>query len=66
MVHAFAFGLPLGLMLMGYLIGGPVAAIASVVAALSMSFGLIVSRWLFFAEARHVVTLYYGAQAAEN
>ena len=28
------------------------------------AFGLITERWLFFAEARHVVTLYYGAQAA--
>jgi DMSO reductase anchor subunit len=24
----------------------------------------VVERWLFFAEARHVVTLYYGAEAA--
>jgi DMSO reductase anchor subunit len=26
--------------------------------------GALVERWLFFAEARHTVTLYYGAQAA--
>ena len=26
--------------------------------------GAFVSRWLFFAEARHVVQLYYGRQAA--
>lgn len=64
LVHTFAFAVPLGLMLAGYLLGGPVAVIATVAAALSMSFGLVVSRWLFFAEARHVVTLYYGAQAA--
>jgi DMSO reductase anchor subunit len=25
--------------------------------------GLFVERWLFFAEARHVVTLFYGASA---
>ncbi|MFZ5608746.1 MAG: dimethyl sulfoxide reductase anchor subunit family protein [Pseudomonadota bacterium] len=30
-------------------------------AALSSGIGIVVERWLFFAEARHVVTLYYGA-----
>jgi DMSO reductase anchor subunit len=28
-----------------------------------MLLGLLVERWLFFAEAKHVVTLYYGAAA---
>ena len=64
LVHIFGFGIPLGLILLGYLLGGPVAVGTTVAAALSMSFGIVVSRWLFFAEARHVVTLYYGAQAA--
>jgi len=26
--------------------------------------GVLVERWLFFAEAQHTVSLYYGAQAA--
>jgi DMSO reductase anchor subunit len=26
--------------------------------------GVLVERWLFFAEAKHTVTLYYGASAA--
>ena len=26
-------------------------------------FGLVVERWLFFAEAKHTVMLYYGAEA---
>jgi DMSO reductase anchor subunit len=39
------------------------AAILAVVAAPFMLLGLLVERWLFFAEARHVVTLYYGAAA---
>jgi sulfite dehydrogenase (quinone) subunit SoeC len=39
--------------------GGPAAAI---VAALSGIAGAAVERWLFFAEARHVVNLYHGAQ----
>lgn len=36
---------------------GPLALLAAVLA----TFGTVVERWLFFAEARHVVTLYYGA-----
>jgi DMSO reductase anchor subunit len=28
------------------------------------SAGVLVERWLFFAEARHAVTLYYGRSAA--
>lgn len=31
-------------------------------AALSALLGLVMERWLFFAEARHVVNLYHGAQ----
>ena len=32
-------------------------------AALLASLGTLCERWLFFAEAKHVVTLYYGAQS---
>jgi DMSO reductase anchor subunit len=35
--------------------------IAAAVAVLSAALGLVVERWLFFAEAKHTVTLYYGA-----
>ncbi|MGJ7904238.1 dimethyl sulfoxide reductase anchor subunit family protein [Lysobacter sp. 1R34A] len=35
------------------------AAIAMPLAALSLLTGTLVERWLFFAEARHLVTLYY-------
>jgi DMSO reductase anchor subunit len=35
-----------------------------ILAALSASLGILVERWLFFAEAKHVVTLYYGAKSA--
>jgi sulfite dehydrogenase (quinone) subunit SoeC len=34
------------------------------IAVLSAALGLIVERWLFFAEATHTVMLYYGAEAA--
>jgi DMSO reductase anchor subunit len=38
--------------------------VGAVLAALSMALGLVVERWLFFAEAEHVVMLYYGVDAA--
>ncbi len=44
----------------GYAI--PLAAIMPLAAA-SFAIGLVLERWLFFAEAKHVVTLYYGNSA---
>jgi sulfite dehydrogenase (quinone) subunit SoeC len=35
---------------------------AAAVAVLSAALGLVVERWLFFAEAQHTVMLYYGAE----
>jgi DMSO reductase anchor subunit len=43
---------------------GPFATVAVLVAALSGTAGIAIERWLFFAEARHAVTLYYGAEHA--
>ncbi len=40
------------------------AAPASLLAALSASVGAVIERWLFFAEARHVASLYHGASSA--
>lgn len=37
------------------------ATVLVLTAAVSGTLGLCVERWLFFAEARHAVTLYYGA-----
>ena len=54
-----AFILPLVLTLLALLVG---AVIAAALAVLSAALGLIVERWLFFAEAKHTVTLYYGAE----
>ena len=42
----------------------PVALVLTLVAAVSGSFGVLVERWLFFAEAKHVSALYYGADGA--
>ena len=41
-----------------------VGLLAAIVAVLSMGVGLLVERWLFFAEAEHVAMLYYGADSA--
>jgi DMSO reductase anchor subunit len=64
---AFLFGLALPLaatalaaQLTESWIGAPLQLLAFVSALL----GLLVQRWLFFAEARHTVTLYYGAAEA--
>ena len=40
---------------------GLAAAAAVEGGAVLATAGTLVERWLFFAEARHVVTLYYGA-----
>ncbi|MDC0999271.1 dimethyl sulfoxide reductase anchor subunit, partial [Alphaproteobacteria bacterium] len=37
--------------------------ISSLVALVSAALGTITERWLFFAEAKHVVTLFYGAKS---
>ena len=59
-VFVLGFALP-GLMLVWVFNehGGEMAAIVAAVAGLV---GASVERWLFFAEARHVVNLYHGAQ----
>jgi DMSO reductase anchor subunit len=46
------------------LAGGWLATVAVLLAAACGTAGVIVERWLFFAEAKHTVTLYYGARTA--
>ena len=36
----------------------------TLIAAISVSVGVVIERWLFFAEAKHVSMLYYGADGA--
>ena len=63
-VRLTGFALPaFGSLLALVLTGGAGAATAGL-AVLSASLGLVIERWLFFAEARHTVTLYYGALSA--
>lgn len=58
-----AFALPFALTLASLLAPPALAASLAALAALSALFGLLVERWLFFAEAKHTVTLFYGAPA---
>jgi DMSO reductase anchor subunit len=62
-IRLTAFAVPFVLSVLALLVGGVVAAIAAALAVASAALGLLAERWLFFAEARHTVTLYYGAEA---
>jgi DMSO reductase anchor subunit len=55
-----AFAVPLLATLVALALGSTTAA---AVAVLSAAPGLVVERWLFFAEAKHTVMLYYGAES---
>jgi DMSO reductase anchor subunit len=59
-----AFALPFLLTLGALLVPGPAALVAAAVAASLAMLGVVIERWLFFAEAKHTVTLYYGAARA--
>jgi DMSO reductase anchor subunit len=54
------FIIPLASIAMISAMGASYAIILSVCALASGALGLATERWLFFAEAKHVVTLYYG------
>jgi len=57
------FGIPLAFLLLAALV--PALKLLFAWAALACgSLGIFVERWLFFAQARHTVMLYYGAQRA--
>jgi len=59
------FAAPAALIVGGLAVGaGSVgAAVLFVLAAASGTMGIVAERWLVFAEAKHVVTLYYGEEA---
>jgi DMSO reductase anchor subunit len=57
------FALPALLSLLALLFGGVTGVMAAGLAIAGAALGLVIERWLFFAEAKHTVTLYYGADA---
>lgn len=61
LAHLLGFALPLVLSLLAMFVSGYVALAAVVIAWGSCSLGIMTERWLFFAEAKHTVNLYYGA-----
>jgi DMSO reductase anchor subunit len=50
--------------LLAWLSSGVLAAGLALLAALSGLAGVLIERWLFFAEATHTVTLYYGRRGS--
>ena len=59
-----AFVLPFLLTAFTLALVQPVAGTAAMLAAVSVILGVLIERWLFFAEAKHAVTLYYGQSRA--
>lgn len=59
---AAGFALPF-LLIAAAALASAIAPPAALLAALSGTAGVLVERWLFFAEAQHTVMLYYGAAA---
>jgi DMSO reductase anchor subunit len=55
------FAVPALASLCGLLLGGVAGATMAGLGVASAAVGLIAERWLFFAEAKHTVILYYGA-----
>jgi DMSO reductase anchor subunit len=60
------FVAPAVLALLAAIASPTLAAAALTVATLSASLGVVVERWLFFAEAKHTVMLYYGGHTESN
>jgi DMSO reductase anchor subunit len=54
------FAAPVLLLLVGSVLAGRAGQALLVLAAIAAALGIYVERWLFFAQATHTVTLYYG------
>ena len=61
-VRLAGFALPGLLTLLALVVGGVIGLIAAGLAVAVAGLGLVAERWLFFAEAKHTVMLYYGAE----
>lgn len=62
-VRLAAFLVPGLATLVALIATGIVGIAAAALAVAAAALGLVIERWLFFAEAKHTVTLYYGADA---
>ncbi|RWA77362.1 MAG: dimethyl sulfoxide reductase anchor subunit [Mesorhizobium sp.] len=60
--QGLAFALPALLLGGVFVLPWPVALVLSALAAILQFAGMLAERWLFFAEAKHTVTLYYGRE----
>jgi len=59
------FGVPAILIVLAGALGSALGTgLVGILAALIAMAGVLIERWLFFAEAQHVVSLYYGAERA--
>jgi len=58
-----AFAIPLAAIALAFAVDGGAATLTAVLAVVAQAPGILVERWLFFAEARHTVTLYYGLES---
>ena len=54
------FVIPFLLILVALSVTSTFSIISSILAVVFSLFGVVVERWLFFAEAKHTVMLYYG------
>ena len=61
-ITVFVSGFFIPLVLLGLMVLGAQASWLAFLAMLSSFIGIGAERWLFFAEARHVIRLYHGAQ----
>ncbi|MEO1265566.1 MAG: DmsC/YnfH family molybdoenzyme membrane anchor subunit [Pseudomonadota bacterium] len=55
--------IPGGALLLALLTGGVFAVVLTLAAVISAAIGVLTERWLFFAEAKHIVTVYYEGGA---
>lgn len=67
-LRGIAYGLAFLLPILGLLLAWTPSSMVGIailaLSALANAAGTVTERWLFFAEARHTVTLYYGAERA--
>ena len=61
------FAVPLAALTLAWLLrGGAASAVLALAAAVAATAGVLVERWLFFAEATHTVALYYRGEAGSS